>query len=841
VLEPSPATALASVRFRALAVRHGLDLEPELPDPAPAYVDPEGALHPALTEPLAAMTLHSWPTPAARAALVARALSEPGRCDPSDPADPFVRLARFAARESMEPEVRGALSLVLLRGLLAQQQRSHRPSLPDPEAMLLDPSLDAFRRRRARLSDAPGWRALLDKALAAAQTVGTDRELAFERLVVLSAGRWLPAYAAWVDVIAALGSDETIPADPAARDTLREQLDQVHGALRAISGGASHGAAGVLGDCLEEAFAAEGRFLDLCDARPDGPVQARWMLNQQIRSMRDLNRFTRPRALALHHALRECDALRLAAHLAWRAAAIALWLSDACGDDTVAIEDELVALPDPPHATTLGAGLGRLRGFVLLRRLRRGGGDHGGVDLAQAALRLAPEELAIRITANDLRFAAGDRSAGLLDSLRQEHSRYRSMSAALMGARVADASGDAGRARWFREQLMETAGPPSTSARWLLHATQELRTPARHRSARTSEELLASAPAPDQGAAPLLALLGAEDDVAAAIDDARAALTDALHEAQSRDATRRAVAERGGKVPGWQRVGRRKLPSPGSDGFVAAVADAVSDLRAAAPALRSPPLSSPLRRLFAAVSRAADLPGVSLSSHTHEALATVVPGLLNALATAEESGPVAELVAAATRRVEADSRAPRIAALRDEFAVLRARCRAEAMPDAEARCADVARALAQAPGAADPDAALDAVDDLLGALLTPQEAAPDPASSPLMSLHRDFDRFSLDTLGIRPDALRRAKQLVSLFNDADGQRDRKRLHGDGGETLFELRHRTQHFGGLRVFYRASGPGWEALAAMSKYDNRPQRAAIARILDAFAPADDASLC
>ena len=33
-------------------VRHGLDLEPELPDPAPAYVDPEGVLHPALLEPL---------------------------------------------------------------------------------------------------------------------------------------------------------------------------------------------------------------------------------------------------------------------------------------------------------------------------------------------------------------------------------------------------------------------------------------------------------------------------------------------------------------------------------------------------------------------------------------------------------------------------------------------------------------------------------------------------------------------------------------------------------------------------------------------------------------------
>ena len=46
----------------------------------------------------------------------------------------------------------------------------------------------------------------------------------------------------------------------------------------------------------------------------------------------------------------------------------------------------------------------------------------------------------------------------------------------------------------------------------------------------------------------------------------------------------------------------------------------------------------------------------------------------------------------------------------------------------------------------------------------------------------------------------------------------------------------RHFGGLRVFYRPHGAGWQALAAMSKYDDRPQRAAIARILAAF-PSED----
>ena len=59
-----------------------------------------------------------------------------------------------------------------------------------------------------------------------------------------------------------------------------------------------------------------------------------------------------------------------------------------------------------------------------------------------------------------------------------------------------------------------------------------------------------------------------------------------------------------------------------------------------------------------------------------------------------------------------------------------------------------------------------------------------------------------------------------------------RLKGKKARDLFELRHRTAHSGGLRVFYERDGRAWRALAAMSKYDDRQQREAIERVRHYF---------
>ena len=153
MLEPRPEGAPSSPRFRALRVRMGFDLEPELPDPAPAHVDPEGAMHPALLEPVAALTLHRWPTPGARAALCARLLSEPGNPDPDSPRDPVGAAFRLAALDAWEPEAGGVLALLLLRGALARSGAQHRPPPHRPETAWEQPDFDAFRRARPRLQD----------------------------------------------------------------------------------------------------------------------------------------------------------------------------------------------------------------------------------------------------------------------------------------------------------------------------------------------------------------------------------------------------------------------------------------------------------------------------------------------------------------------------------------------------------------------------------------------------------------------------------------------------------------------------------------------------------------
>ena len=820
-------------QFRALAHRCGFDLEPELPDPAPAYVDPEGALHPALTETVAAMTLHSWPTPAARASAVARALSEPGRFDPTDPEDPFVRLARFADRTNMEPEARGSLTLLLLRGLLARQQRNHQPDLPDPSQMLRDPDLDAHRHRRARLRDAPQANELIEKVLSLAPQMTEEDAYVFERVVMRSAARWLPLLGSWRVVQDALGVEERIPAGRASRAELRAALETVTVSLAAVlPSPAGPRPVDVLAGCLSAGAAAEEQFISLSGGTPDGPVQARWMLTQQLRAMRDLSRFTRPHALAMHAALRDCDVFRLASHLAWRTVAISLWLDDVEGLNPTEVEASIDAIPAPPHETTLFAGLGRLRGFVLVRRLRRGQRE-GGLDRATASLNLAPQELAIRILSNDLRFAGGERSPDLLASIREEIGRYRSVTAALMGARIAEVIGERGRGRAYREQMLDLAGPPDDFPRWLLHASELLGFAPGTVQTADIVALIEQAPSPTAPPGPLLHLLGAGSDPEATRNDTLTALQQQRRNAESRDASRRAFAT-AGKLPGWQRVAARPPVSSDDAELSPRLFERLSDLRASSTDSRQPPLARPLGRLCTALSRAADASGSPFPESLKEALSAVLPLLIEALRKETDPKEVADELNSVGRAIAAHQRGPRIARLREELSALRARARSRGDEVLGARLATLSRQLDEASGLESPDSALDALDESLS-VVDEVVRAPAPsvdAPPPAMSLHPDFDRFSRDELGMRPDAIRRARQLIALFNEADGRRDRKRLKGTQKVQLFELRHRTRHLGGLRVFYRANGSGWQALAAMSKYDDRPQRGAIAKVIARF---------
>ena len=370
MLEPWTPAALAPSRFRALAVRHGIDLEPQLPDPAPAYVDPAGAMHPALMEPMGSLLLHSWPTPGARAALVSRLLSEPGRPDPSDSQDPFVRLARFADQQRMEPEVRGSLTLLLVRGWLSQEQRSWRPVLPDPVAALRDPDVDAYKHRRARLDDTP-WRDLLATIQRCAEQAGDHEALAFERVLVAAGAQWLALYGRWWDAAGLLGPDEAMPADPGP---LRVALRGVRAALAAILGmDPSAPIEALLRASLDAGCAAEAAFVDAVVARPDGAITAKWLLEQQIRSMRNLMTATRPHSLDLHGLLRRSDVLRLATHIGWRVALLELWLTDVTG---------VIAVASRAFVKAFG-------GAERVLRLVSVGGPHAGT----AMYRLAPPGL----------------------------------------------------------------------------------------------------------------------------------------------------------------------------------------------------------------------------------------------------------------------------------------------------------------------------------------------------------------------------------------------------------------------------------------------------------------
>ena len=818
MLEPWTPAELAASRFRALAVRHGVDLEPQLPDPAPAYVDPEAALHPALTEPLGSLLLHSWPTPGARASLIGRLLTEPGRLDPADSQDPFVRLSRFADQQRMEPEVRGAFALLLIRAHLASAQRAHRPVLPDPVRALTDPDLDVWRHRRARLDDRP-WRPLLAVVERCAEQLGDHEALAFERALVDAGARWLRVYAAWWDAARLLGAHERIPDDPTAlQEALAGVRAEIAGALDVPEGPIG----GLITEALQQGCAAEAEFTDRVVARPDGAITAKWLLEQQIRSMRNLLTASRDHSLELHRLLRRSDVLRLAAHVGWRVALLDLWLADAAREDTTHLEAALLGIPDPPHATTLAAGLGRIRGIVLLRQLRRGHTD-GAEDLARAALRLAPEELAVRITHNDLRYHEGDRGPELLASLREEHGRWDSLSVCLMGARVAGALGDRGRARHFSDDLAERALLRGGADRWLLAVGETLGS-ARRRDADLLDLLIEASPTPPFPETSLSQLLlDPGDDLAEAVADAEEALLGARLDLQGRDDVASAsvpAISRKKRAPAWQRLlAAPPAAQPGAQW------EWLQRLRSSADVLRAPPCSAALRRLSQALSRAADLQEASVDPASWLDPARVVLEQHDAERAAQ--GWTTQAIALEHALV-----APRMATLGRELRRLRARARGRGEKDAVRQLSELAAALGTVTGAVNAEAVLDGVDDALRDLAAPDPESETSTDAGLMRVHPEFDGFSLDALQIRPDALRRARELIRLFNAAGGRRDRKRLKGDA-EGLYELRHRTAQYGGLRVFYRRDGDGWLALAAMSKYDDRPQRAAIGKVLAAFA--------
>lgn len=808
MLEPWPPASISRGPFRGLEIRQGFDLEPSLPDPAPAYLDPEGALHPALVEPLSALPFHSFPTPGARAALTARVLSASGRANLDDDFDPFVLVYRFAARQDMEPEVTGCLALVLLRGLLAGIRKQHRTYRPDPEIALKDPEYDAFAGQRARLRDT-AWESIWAELSAAANYVGNDPALAFERATLKAAVTWLEDYRAWWDVAQHLEGRERLP----------EDTTELKAALARFSVD--------LGDAIDSGVKAERQFMETSLGRPEGYIDADWLLSQQLRSLRNLDLATRAFSLELHGLVRRCDVARVRTQIAYRAVLLRLWLAE----DPKPIEDRVMALADPPHATTLGAGLGRLLGVILLSRLRRGESE-GALELAERALRLAPEELSVRITANDLRYHFGERNAQLLRSLREERSRWDSVSVCLMGARVAGRLGEHSVSKHFRGHLLKNALSLHSMGGWAVSASELLAEGPGHdkREALTRLSQQELVPAVDD---PLLHILFGPGDHAQALEDLEVGLLDAcLREEELDDLESEAIPGGAKKrtAPAWKQLLAKKIVSVEHAEFTARLWSRVQSLRAANPEMRTAPLAGEIRQLQELLSRAAELGILAPLS-----LGTLLERLEeHLLAPSQSSGAkLAAWIAEQRDPLRIALRVPRQEELLRELGVLASRAR---LADEEERLGLLSRLRAQL---ADPQSDLDEIDAKLNALqsadFSPSQADEpnDSSDLPLMSFHAEFDAFSTEELGIRSDALRRARELVRLFNLSGGQRDRKRLKGKTGSGLFELRHRTTTVGGLRVFYRREGRGWIALAAMSKYDDRQQQEAIDRVARHFA--------
>jgi len=849
-------------------VRIGFDLEPALPDPAPAFADPDGALHPALLEGLAALPLQSYPTQSARSALVSQVLSEPGRPDLKDPQDPFLAIYRHAVRQDMEPEVTGNLALLLIRGQLAQVQRQHRQQLPDPAEALLDPNNDPWKNRRARLQST-NWEDLWAEVKAAATQCSDVSAFAFEGINLRAARRWLQMYRLWWEVAAQLSDTETCPEQPSDLDQLEASLQHMRRgcAVELQLDDKDPSSASLLRAAIELGITAEAAFVEATGNRPgDVLISARWLLNQQLRSLRHIALANREHFLHLHELLRTTDVARVAVQVAYRAALIELWLADARGLDTADLETALISIPDPTHQSTIGAALGRVLGAVLVRRLRRGR-ETGALPLAERALQLAPEELAVRMAWNDLGYqhrAGWD--ARLLSSLRAEHDRWESLPVLIMGSRVAAALGDNGRVRWFREHLVPRAlntigfGPwavlvmeslasaPSPRVRLTLERLEE-----------TSEDLRVE---PD---AATWVLFGSDDRALLqdSYEDLRRAVIEALDDIEEADnlvPTQLAGPRKKSQGSAWQQLVQKALPETGDLRFAGAAWARIQSIRAAAPDLRRAPVAGQVRKLQELLSRAADILEQQIRDASEDepredsktastiaveiaaacsALAELLPQTHKYLRTPSEANSThfEQWLRQQMDPLRVAVREPRARALVSELNRLTARARAQENHQVIELGTQLRARISRAQTAADAESRFAEADKALTALRASLYSAPEVedrgkmstgADNGVMTLHADFESFSCDELGMLPDAFRRALEMVRLFNLSGGRRDRKRLKGKKARELFELRHRTAHTGGLRVFYQRHGRGWQALAAMSKYDDRQQRDAIERV-------------
>lgn len=870
MLEPVDPRSLPPTAFRAATIRQGMELEPELPDPAPAFVDPDGALHPALTAPLRNLRLFSFPTPAARSALAGRVLSEPGRAHVEDPDDPFVGLDRFADIEGWEPEIRGCLALLLLRGAHAGVHELSRAG--DPDHVFWDGQGDPWFRRRPRLLDA-GPRAveLVERIQGIARELSRrppHPDLAFERVLVESSASWLLAVESYWGARSLLGPDERIPEDDDARVALRIALRRTRTAVAKCVGlprPERISPAELFGEVLHAGLVAENEFLQEIGQRPDGPVTAQWLAQAHIRSMRDVMALSRERSLRLHTILRRVDRARLAAQVAWRVALLDLWIADAEGRPTEAAENALLHLPDPLLRTTLFVGLGRLRGFVLVRRLRRGQ-LRDALDIADGALHLAPEDLAVRLTKNDLTFHLGrPRPPGrrglvpvwvggvdvkwdreLVASLRAEADRWASISVGAMGGAVSRHLQDRASERRFRAGVVERALSIGSPDAWVVAVVEALADPSVRGDARVLDRLLQLAPQRPLVPGPLAAVLSDSlesgelqptlEDVSAALLDARLAID------LARSIECGEVEARKTRTPAWKQLLNQAWPSAAHPAGEEQIAARIQALRAAAPALRQSPLAARFRALVDELDRAAEAEGdPEREGLRGEALAVLaaLPSFLRsyldapAVATSRLLEAHLDDSLRALRSWLADARVER---LRGALRRLGARGRSDL--DTEV-CDFVSESLAEL-ASLEIDGRLETrlstfelrLAEFTATQRTVQTTPETPPEPGLMQVHADFARFSIDELGLRPDHLARVYEMIELFNLSGGRRDRKRLKGEAAVGLFELRARSAHFGPLRVFYRRLRDGWIALAAMRKHDERDQNDAIERVARHF---------
>jgi len=471
---------------------------------------------------------------------------------------------------------------------------------------------------------------------------------------------------------------------------------------------------------------------------------------------------------------------------------------------------------------------------ILLSRLRRGE-EEGALELAERALRLAPEELSVRIAANDLRYHFGARDADLLRSLREERSRWDSVSVCLMGSRVASRLGDQSTARHFRAQIFRNALALETVGGWAVCASEVLASPP-GKERRKLADHLSQVTIDKHRNDPLVHILFGPTEHSRALEDLELGLLDtglsdeALDELQSNPLKGSSKKQ---SAPAWKQLLSKSIVSHDNPEFCARLWSRIQSLRAAHPGMREPPLAGEIRTLQELLSRAAEL-GV-LSPPSFEELLSRLAKHLNAPST-QSARDLAAWIAVERDPIRVDVRRPRQELLERELGVLASQAR---LVDGAPLLERISRLRSEL---ADPASDLDKIDATTGELqaLLLEEAIIDGGDEnqheDLMGFHPDFDNFSTEELGIRTDALRRARGLVRLFNLSGGQRDRKRLKGATAAGLFELRHRTSTVGGLRVFYRRDGAGWLALAAMSKYDDRQQQEAIERVARHFKRSD-----